>query len=133
MENAELANSPFMHNLMRFFFSFILGRAGTIVRIGEDQYCAVNIEESLVHFIAEGLKGSPCNTSIEWRYRGFICFYECKYFDRPMTLKECEQERSRLDHICGIKVSGMGFVCSGGFDFEGNSDFILIDGKELYQ
>lgn len=44
-------------NLMRFYFSFIFGRAGTIVRIGEDQYYAVNIEESLVHFISRRYEG----------------------------------------------------------------------------
>jgi len=33
--------------------------------------------------------------------------------------------------IRGIQVSGIGFVCSGGFEFKGNNDLILIDGKEL--
>ncbi len=60
-------------------------------------------------------------------------FYECKYFDRPMTLEECEQEREQLKRMHGIEVSGIGFICAGGFDFEKKSDYILIDGKELYQ
>lgn len=60
-------------------------------------------------------------------------FYECKYFDRPMTLGECEQERQQLRHTKGIAVSGIGFICTGGFDFENNRDFILIDGDSLYR
>ena len=42
-------------------------------------------------------------------------FYECKYFDRPMTLEECCQEKEQLDNIKGITLSGVGFVCTGGF------------------
>ena len=60
-------------------------------------------------------------------------FYECKYFDRPMTLEECRQEREQLRHIQGIEVSEIGFVCTGGFDFEDNQGFILVDGNRLYQ
>ena len=60
-------------------------------------------------------------------------FYECKYFDRPMTLKECEQEKCQLQDIQGIEVSRIGFVCTGGFDFEDKAEYILIDGKALYQ
>ena len=59
-------------------------------------------------------------------------FYECKYFDRPMTLEECCQEKEQLDNIKGITLSGVGFVCTGGFAFEGKNDFELIDEKELY-
>ena len=59
-------------------------------------------------------------------------FYECKYFDRPMTLEECSQEKEQLDSIKGITVAGVGFVCTGGFASEKFYDFELIDGKELY-
>ncbi len=59
-------------------------------------------------------------------------FYECKFFDRPMTLQECEQEKRQLQEAQGIEVSGIGFVCSGGFDFESEPEFILIDGEALY-
>ena len=34
--------------------------------------------------------------------------------------------------IRGIQVSGVGFVCSGGFTFEDEKEFILVDGKRLY-
>ena len=59
-------------------------------------------------------------------------FYECKFYDRPMTLKECEQEKRQLQELQGIEVSGMGFVCSGGFGFENKTNYILVDGKDLY-
>lgn len=59
-------------------------------------------------------------------------FYECKYFDRPMTLEECRQEKEQLDSIKGITVSGVSFVCTGGFASEKSDDFELIDGKTLY-
>ena len=50
-----------------------------------------------------------------------------------MTLKECEQEKNQLRKVQGIEVSDIGFVCTGGFDFENKTEFILIDGKALYQ
>ena len=48
-----------------------------------------------------------------------------------MTLEECEQEASQPAHMQGIGVSGIGFVCSGGFAFENENRFIL-DCRELY-
>ena len=59
-------------------------------------------------------------------------FYECKYFDRPMTPQECRQEKEQLDSIKGITVSGVGFVCTGGFDFANADDSEMIDGAMLY-
>ena len=59
-------------------------------------------------------------------------FYECKYYTRPMTMKECVQEKRQLQNIRGITVSKIGFVCSSGFDFNETQDFILIDGESLY-
>ena len=50
-----------------------------------------------------------------------------------MTQRECDQEKSQLQAIRGIDVSRIGFVCPGGFDFPNKSEYILIDGKELYQ
>lgn len=49
-----------------------------------------------------------------------------------MTLKECREEKEQLDSIKGITVSGAGFICTGGFDFNSTDDFKLIDGKKLY-
>lgn len=60
-------------------------------------------------------------------------FYECKYFDRPMTLEECKQEKEQLMAIQGVIVSEIGFICTGGFESEVMKDFILIDGNQLYE
>jgi len=59
-------------------------------------------------------------------------FYECKYFDRKITVKECRQEKAQLEKIRGIQVADMRFVCTDGFTFEDEHEFILIDGKTLY-
>ena len=153
-------------NLMRFYFSFIFGTAGTIARIGEEQYYGRNIEETLEQFVSRRFEGialqyfhrmavwekipdiedfgsywydDPVNKTngefdcVIMRTGNRYDFYECKFFDRPMTLKECEQEKQQLREIQGIEVSGMGFVCPGGFNFEGKTEFTLIDGEALYQ
>jgi AAA+ ATPase superfamily predicted ATPase len=59
-------------------------------------------------------------------------FYECKYFDRPMTLEECDKEKEQLVTIQGITVSRVGFICTGGFESEDMKNYILIDGNQLY-
>ena len=151
-------------NLMRFYFTFIFGKAGTIARIGEEQYFGRNIAAALEQFISrrfEGIAlqyfhraallgkypdiddfGSYWYDDTSTKSNGeFDCvircgeqydFYECKYFDRAMTLEECQEEKAQLDNIKGINVSGVGFVCTGGFSFDSSDDFVLIDGKELY-
>ena len=153
-------------NLMRFYFSFIFGSAGTISRIGEAQYYSRKIDNFLEQFVSRRLEGITLQyfhrmavagsyADIEdfgsyWyddpaaRTNGeFDCvlkrtgekfdFYECKYFDRPMTLGECSQEREQLLNMKGVDVSGIGFVCTGGFEFENTGGFLLIDGEDLYQ
>ena len=153
-----------MDNLMRFYFTFIFGKAGTIARIGEEQFFNRNINAVLEQFVSRRLEG----IALQYFHRAamlgkypdiddfgsywyddpatktngeFDCvirrgelydFYECKYFDRPMTLEECRQEKEQLDSIKGITVSGVGFVCTGGFASEKSDDFELIDGKILY-
>ncbi len=151
-------------NLMRFYFTFIFGKAGTIARIGEEQFYSRNISSVLEQFVSRRLEG----ITLQYFHRAailgiypdiddfgsywyddpstktngeFDCvirrgdnydFYECKYFDRPMTLEECRKEKSQLDEIKGITVSEVGFVCTGGFDFSETDDFVLIDGDKLY-
>ena len=153
-------------NLMRFYFSFIFGTAGTIVRIGEEQYYARNIEKTLEQFISRRFEGIALQyfhrMSVQGKFSDiedfgsywyddpvnktngeFDCvikrtgnlydFYECKFLDRPMTFQECEQEKDQLRKMQGIEVTGIGFICAGGFDFESKTEFILIDGEALYQ
>ena len=153
-------------NLMRFYFSYIFGTAGTITRIGEEQYYDRTIEETLEQFVSRRFEGITLQyfhrMAVQGKYPDiedfgsywyddpvnktngeFDCvirrtgdlydFYECKFFDRAMTLQECEQEKDQLRKIQGIKVTGIGFVCAEGFDFANKTDFILIDGETLYQ
>lgn len=153
-------------NLMRFYFTFIFGNAGTIVRIGENQYYNRQIEHTIIQFISRRFEGITLQyfhrMSIQekcpdiedygsyWyddpktKSNGeFDCvikrtgdlydFYECKYFDRPMTLPECEHEQKQLDSVDEIKVDHIGFVSIEGFDFENKNNYILIEGNDLYQ
>ena len=152
-------------NLMRFYFSVIFGSAGTIARIGEEQYYDRNIEGVAEQFISRRFEGITLQFFHRMAVQGnypdmedfgsyryddpgtrtngeFDCvirrtgekydFYECKYFNRPMTQEECEKENRQLRAIQGISVCRTGFVCTGGFAFEGGDRFILIDGEELY-
>ena len=152
-------------NLMRFYFTFIFGRAGNIIRIGEEQFYGRNIETILGQYISRRLEGITLQyfhrMSLLGKYPDiedfggywyddpetktngeFDCvikrtgehfdFYECKYFDRPMTEAECRQEKRQLENIKGISVSNIGFVCTGGFDFDSTDEFILVDGNGLY-
>lgn len=58
-------------------------------------------------------------------------FYECKYFDRPMALAECQAEEHQVRAIPGADVGAIGFVCPGGFDFESDA-YELVSGADLY-
>ena len=48
-------------------------------------------------------------------------------------IQECEQEKDQLQKMQGIEVTRTGFVCAGGFDFESNTEFILVDREALYK
>ena len=152
-------------NMMRFYFTFIFGKAGTISRIGEEQFYSRNIESVLTQFMNRRLEGITLQyfhrmavlgnyPDVEdfgsyWYYdpvtktngefdcvlkRSGDCydFYECKHFDRPMTIEECRQEKEQLKRIQGIQISRIGFVCTGGFDFKDENEFIQLDGEDLY-
>ncbi len=60
-------------------------------------------------------------------------FFECKYYDRKMTLAVCRQEEAQARRQTGLKISRLGFVCTGGFDFGAEAGYILIDGETLYR
>ena len=60
-------------------------------------------------------------------------FFECKYYDRKMTLEECRQEEKQVMQQPGLTVSRVGFVCTGGFDFQEPDRYTLIDGEALYR
>ena len=152
-------------NLMRFYFTYIFGKAGIVARIGPDQFYNRYIEGTINQYISRRLEG----IAIQYFHRAvlsgqyddiedygtywyddpatktngeFDCvirrtgdkydFYECKYFDRKMSIQECKAEEIQLNAIKGIDVAGIGFICSEGFSFESN-DYKLIGGKDLYE
>ncbi len=153
-------------NLMRFYFAFIFGSAGTIARVGGEQFYRTHIEgERLRQFISRRLEGIALQyfhrmagtgafADVEdfgsyWyddphhrkngefdcvlrRQDGRYDFFECKYFDRKMTLAECQEEEAQVRGQPGLAVSRVGFVCTGGFDFADTGTYTLIDGEALY-
>lgn len=59
-------------------------------------------------------------------------FYEVKFFDSPMTRKECEEEEKQVRSIVDMVCRRIGFICSSGFDFS-DERYDLIEGKNLYE
>ena len=58
-------------------------------------------------------------------------FYEVKFFNSPMTLKECEGEELQVRSIVNLICRRIGFICSSGFDFS-DDRYGLISGKDLF-
>ena len=166
-ENKKKKFYEITDNLMRFYFSFIFGSAGTISRIGGEQFFLMNIEgERLRQFISRRLEGIVLQFFHRMAGHGdyqdimdfgsywyddpvtktngeFDCvlkrrgekydFFECKYFDREMTLDECLQEEQQVRRQSSLGVNHLGFVNTGGFAFRDHNRYILIDGEDLYR
>lgn len=58
-------------------------------------------------------------------------FSEAKFYQKPMTLEECEEEELQIRAIPELGCSKVGFVCSSGFDFD-SEKYELINGDLLY-
>lgn len=58
-------------------------------------------------------------------------FYEVKFHEKPMPRSECEAEEKQILSIAEMNCVKIGFVCSGGFDFD-SQKYDLIAGKSLY-
>lgn len=56
--------------------------------------------------------------------------YECKFFNRQMTMQECEAEEQQVKNIGELGNVRLGFVNLSGFEFD-NNRFDLIDGGRL--
>ena len=152
-------------NLMRFYFTFIFGKAGTITRIGAEQFSRIKIDPLIDQFISRRFEGIALQYFHRMSVAGkipdiedygsywyddpdtktngeFDCvikrvgdkydFYECKYYDRTMTQEECDLEKKQLSEIKGIDVSGIGFICSGGFAFKNSTEYDLVSGDDIY-
>lgn len=59
-------------------------------------------------------------------------FYECKFYEKAMSRKECDDEAEQLQKIPDIKPERIGFVSSSGFSFKGGP-YKLIRGKDLFE
>ena len=58
--------------------------------------------------------------------------YECKFFNRAMTLRECQQEEKQVDEITELNRIKLGFVNLSGFEFE-DERYELITGAQLFE
>ena len=58
-------------------------------------------------------------------------FFEAKFYEKPMSLEECQKEEEQIKSLTSIHCKKIGFVSSAGFDFT-DSDYILITGQDLY-
>lgn len=59
-------------------------------------------------------------------------FYEVKFYEKTMTLSDCEKEEKQIRDICNIYCKKIGFICSAGFDFK-DSRYDLITGNDIYK
>lgn len=59
-------------------------------------------------------------------------FYEVKFYEKPMSLSDCENEEKQIREICDIYCKKIGFICSSGFNFK-DSRYNLITGNEIYK
>lgn len=58
-------------------------------------------------------------------------FYEVKFYEKPMTQKECMKEEMQIRSLTQMNCTGIGFVCSAGFDFESDK-YTLLSAEDLY-
>ena len=65
------------------------------------------------------------------KYQDGYAFYEVKFYESPMSLRECEVEEKQVRSIVDMVCKRVGFVCSSGFSFT-DSRFDLISGSDLY-
>lgn len=61
---------------------------------------------------------------------GFILF-ECKLYNRTMTLKECEEEEVQVLQSPLKNINKIGFISISGFDFSSDK-YILISSKDMF-
>lgn len=88
-------------NLMRFYFTFMFARTGTIARIGEEQYYSRNIQVPLEEFVSRRLEGIALQyfhrMSVQGRYADIEDFGSY-WYDDPGTKTngefDCVIERS---------------------------------------
>ncbi len=58
-------------------------------------------------------------------------FYEAKYYENPLSEKQCNQEAEQVMAILDMSNKRIGFVSASGFDFESDK-YELITGDDLF-
>jgi len=93
-------------NLLRFYFAFIFGRAGTISRIGFEQYYKQNIDGPVTQYISRRFEGIVLQyfhrISVSGKYPD-IDDFGCYWYDDPAT-------KTNGEFDCVIKRAGNQFV-----------------------
>lgn len=62
---------------------------------------------------------------------GYV-FFECKLYNRSMTLKECEEEENQVMQSPLKNINRIGFISLSGFDFTSDK-YILISAKDMFK
>ncbi|MDE6586042.1 MAG: hypothetical protein K2K80_05120, partial [Clostridia bacterium] len=57
--------------------------------------------------------------------------YETKYYSKPLSLTEMQEEEEQIRNIKGLAVGNIGFISTSGFG-EVSSEYDCISGEELY-
>ncbi len=58
-------------------------------------------------------------------------FYEVKFYEKPMTKGECENEEAQIKRLTNIDCKKIGFICSSGFEFV-DPKYEFITAEDLY-
>ena len=59
-------------------------------------------------------------------------FYEVKFYEKPMSKSECEEEEKQVRALTGLSCKKIGFICSEGFDFTSEA-YDLLDAHDIYK
>ena len=59
-------------------------------------------------------------------------FYEVKFYEKPMSKSECEEEEKQVRALTGLSCKKIGFICSEGFDFT-SEKYELLDANDMYK
>ena len=55
-----------------------------------------------------------------------------KHFKEPLTISVALEEERKIKAIKELKIKGVGFACSSGFDFENPDNWVMLSGRDLY-
>lgn len=59
-------------------------------------------------------------------------FFECKFYNRPLTLNECKREEQQVRESPLNEINKIGFISLNGFDFS-SKKYILVSGEGMFK